>query len=166
MLQAIKNVLAVSLLPLLVSCAAAPTDEQRANANYGTFMSQGDCEKIIKGAIELTLKDPSSAQYRAISKCSRAIDHLIIVGGNAYVAAYRVDLQVNAKNSFGGYVGFTPYAAVMRNGEILQLVSGRCSYVHFRPNRYCDGAYEALTDVYALSASQLTAASNDSGFIK
>jgi len=166
MLQTIKNVLAISLFTLLVSCAAAPTDEQRANANYGTPMSQGDCEKIIKGAIALTLKDPSSAQYRAISQCSRAIDHLIIYGGDAYVAAYRIDLQVNAKNSFGGYVGFTPYAAVMRNGEILELVSGRCSYVHFRPYRYCDGAYEALTEVYAISASQLKATSKDSGFIK
>jgi hypothetical protein len=166
MLSKIKQLVAISLPALLVACAAAPTDEQRANANYGTPMSQGDCETLIKSSIELTLKDPSSAQYRSISQCSRAIDHLIIVGGNAYVAAYRVDLQVNAKNSFGGYVGFTPYAAVMRNGEILQLVSGKCSYVHFRPNRYCDGAYEALTEVYALSASQLKATSKDSGFIK
>lgn len=163
MLSKIKQLVAISLPALLVACAAAPTDEQRANANYGTPMSQGDCETLIKSAIELTLKDPSSAQYRAVSQCRRAIDLIITRGGNAYVAAYRIDLQVNARNSFGGYVGFTPYAAVMRNGEILQLVSGKCSYSHFRPRVYCEG-YEPITEVYDVTPSKLNSVSVDSGF--
>lgn len=163
MFSNLRLAVSISFFVLLVACAAAPTNEQRANANFGTPMSQGDCERLIKSAIELTLKDPSSAQYRAISQCRRAIDLIIVRGGNEYVAAYRIDVQVNARNSFGAYVGFTPYAAVMRNGEILQLVSGKCSYSHFRPSIYCDG-YEPLTEVFDVAPSKLTAVSIDSGF--
>lgn len=54
------------------------------------LLEKWDAEKAVTGK----LRDPSSAQFRN----ARIVDDQVICG------------EVNAKNAFGGYVGFEPYA--------------------------------------------------------
>ncbi len=65
-----------------------------------------DKEKdVIRNAVGAGLKDPGSAQY----------EFLPFVGQKVYCG------RVNAKNSYGGYVGFVPFSTdlTVRDGEIV-----------------------------------------------
>ena len=73
---------AVALAGLLAACAG---NEQSASF-----------EKA-KAGIASQLKDPSSAQFRGM-KARRTDKGAVVVCG-----------EVNAKNGFGGYIGFTPF---------------------------------------------------------
>lgn len=65
------------------------------------FLANGTEEQAITRAqavVAATLKDPGSAQFRNM----RLVDYLdgrVVCG------------EVNGKNSYGGYVGFTPFVA-------------------------------------------------------
>lgn len=72
---------------------------------FGALISGCGDKKVAeaKSAIEVILKDPSSAQYRNL----RVYSEGVVCG------------EVNAKNSMGGYAGFTPF---IYNGEELSGV--------------------------------------------
>ena len=50
-----------------------------------------------------TLRDPASAQWRNRTKWLAADENVVVVCG-----------EVNARNAFGGYVGYTPFYSVWR----------------------------------------------------
>jgi hypothetical protein len=56
-----------------------------------------------KNAIAYTMKDPESVRWRQAK---------VAPNGN-------VCIEVNAKNSYGGYVGFEPYFYNARTGDVL-----------------------------------------------
>ena len=58
---------------------------------------------LVKKSIESELSDPSSVLYKDVNEFPEGI----VCG------------QVNAKNKFGGYIGFTPF--VFRDGQQLNL---------------------------------------------
>ena len=62
-------------------------------------------EAAERAAILQTLKDPDSARFR-FEKPTRGVSHSL---GEPVLAWYS-QVYVNAKNSFGGYVGERPYA--------------------------------------------------------
>lgn len=57
-----------------------------------------------RAAVADEMKDPASAQFR------EGRSYILSNGDRAYCG------EINAKNSYGGYNGFTPYWLRMRNG--------------------------------------------------
>lgn len=68
--------------------------------------------RAVADAVRETLKDPDSANFKWLAVPATEIE--TDVGGVFYCGL------VNAKNSYGGYVGFQPYAAMLirtKSGE-------------------------------------------------
>lgn len=112
----------VSVAVLLGGCASGPaqkmfyqpTTEELAVADYGTYPA--NYQDIIKNFMQGRLKDPESARYRFKEPrkgytAARKRDDVIYV--------YRVDAYINAKNSYGGYIGEHNYVFDIRNGKIV-----------------------------------------------
>ena len=123
-----KSVLLLILVMVLAmfaaGCAKAPTPEEFAKANYGSY--PGDYQEVIKRYMNAILKDPSSARYDFYKGPSRAWNrHSILIGGDGSIKfGYAVCVGVNAKNSFGGYTGMKRHYLMLRNGSVITHVGG------------------------------------------
>lgn len=73
-------------------------------------------EESIKAHMETMLKDPESARYRFGQPRKGYANRGMAYGGQVLFVGYVVPVQVNAKNSFGGYTGFKPYQALVYGG--------------------------------------------------
>ena len=101
----------------LVSCASLPTPEQAATANYGSYPN--NYEDIVKDYFASTLKDPDSVKYQFISTPKQ------FWLGNRFEGAifgYLVCATLNAKNSYGGYVGYETDGLLIRNGSVIKYI--------------------------------------------
>jgi len=109
------------LVGLLVGCASGPpTAEELAAADYGTPVSQEDAEAAANAWLEGHLKDPLSAQKRWKPVYQGWLREAPIHGGS-FRFGYRLDGEINARNSFGGYTGFKPYTFMFHNGTIVSI---------------------------------------------
>ena len=81
-------------------------------------------EETIKRHFENTLKDPESARYKFGKPIKAYANNGIVYGGNIAWWGYMVDVEVNAKNSFGGYVGFKPYMVFFTGNSIHRVYEG------------------------------------------
>lgn len=89
----------------LVGCAAntaavpdlMPAPAATPAGDY--VLSEGDL-KAVQTAVANTMKDPLSSQFRGVRGIQR--DGKVTVCG-----------EVNAKNGYGGYVGFSPFMAFL-----------------------------------------------------
>ncbi len=93
----------------LAGCAQ-PSAEELSNLDYGFFPD--DYESVTKSYLEATLKDPASVIYREISHPKQAWIKSI---GSPMTAGYLVCYTYNAKNSYGGYVGFHRDAILIKD---------------------------------------------------
>ena len=99
------------------SCTSMPSPEQASQADYGSYPS--NYESIVKIYYNVTLKDPDSAKFGSIST---PIQYYL---GNRFSGAkygYLVCSSVNAKNSYGAYVGYKTTALLIRNGEMIKII--------------------------------------------
>jgi hypothetical protein len=87
--------LAVGFLLLMAGCATAPTQQELAEADYGSYPS--DYEQIIKNYMFTVLKDPESARYQFLNAPKTAWSS----GFGEKKFGYVVCAYINAKNSFG-----------------------------------------------------------------
>ncbi len=101
----------------LSGCITRPTAGELANADYGTLMTETDCQNLVKSTMRSYLKDPESAQYE-FGSCRQAWSGSLM--GKPPVFGYRIDVSINGRNSFGGYTGYTQYQFYMRNGSVLK----------------------------------------------
>jgi hypothetical protein len=104
-------------LALLAGCASLPNSQQAAAADYGAFPSE--YEQIVKSYYDNTLKDPGSAQYRSVTAPQK------YWLGDRFTGAqygYLVCATLNAKNSYGAYIGFQTDALLIRNGVVIQYI--------------------------------------------
>lgn len=85
----------------LVDSYAASVSEYLAKNSKKSAVEQA------KKALAETLKDPSSAQFRNV-RLTPYKDGNVICG------------EVNAKNSYGGYVGFKSFVAGVKGGQLAQ----------------------------------------------
>lgn len=88
-------------------------------------------EASIKSYLETRLKDPFSAHYRHLSAPEKHIENvqvvtqsptLVNVNGRMRVTrkhCWRVTVEVNAKNSYGAYSGWTTYTFLFRGEDIM-----------------------------------------------
>lgn len=102
---------------LLEGCAPVPTQQEINSADYGYPISQDDAASQAKGAFGLYLKDPESARY-SFGSVYKGYFVGSAFEGRKLQAGYLLDVTVNAKNSYGGYVGPKPYKFLFRNGKI------------------------------------------------
>ncbi len=105
----------------LAGCAGGPpTAEQIAAADYGSPISQADAQAKATSYLKTTLKDPSSAQIDWDKVDKGWMRDAAIQGGQLYYG-YKLDANVNAKNSFGGYVGYRKYMFLFQNGNLAHV---------------------------------------------
>ena len=91
-----KIIKLISLFALAISLTACGKSEAELAKE-----AEAAVVAVFTAEVKETLKDPESAQFQNIS----------VSGSNVYA-------ELNAKNSYGGYVGFKP--VVKYNGEIVK----------------------------------------------
>lgn len=105
---------------VLIGCASTPSPETLANAYFGSPPESDEfAQSTMAQYIEQSLKDPESAQYRNFRSEGKGW-----YGGGVYKRhfGWRYSVEVNAKNSFGGYVGFRQYLAVFQDNTLTYLL--------------------------------------------
>ena len=76
-------------------------------------------KKIVEDAIRNELKDPESARFSDMTHPKKEV---MVEQGN-FVYGYSLCVNVNAKNSYGGYVGKQLYWVFMRNNNVLRITN-------------------------------------------
>jgi hypothetical protein len=113
------SIVAFSLIAtgLLAGCATAPDPGEIASVSSEPAPDRAAGIAMIEAAVRETLKDPDSAQF--------SWPHGFVQGwyqppfGKKYYGWITCG-TVNARNSFGGYVGRTPVIGVIRGGTVIE----------------------------------------------
>lgn len=116
--------LVVLVVAALGGCATAvhPTMEQLSSADYG------ECPAHYMDAIhayfDSTLKDPASVQYRDITVPEKGYiqSRTALESTGQVTYGWLVNATINAKNSYGGYVGFRTYEFLFRGEQIVDTL--------------------------------------------
>lgn len=132
----IRNAMAPMMMAatLLTGCAQGPTQSELANANYGSEISQEDCERIAQETISARLKDSESAKFR-FKTCDKGWMPSAPMFGMPVQYGYMQVGEVNGKNSFGGYVGFKEFYVLIRSGSPIRAAidDGTGMFIPWRP---------------------------------
>jgi hypothetical protein len=100
----------------LAACVA-PQGANAPRTEPGTPITLSTVQvKTVQAGVQNRLKDPESARFEPKVLAARK--------SNGDIAACRM---VNAKNSYGGYVGMSPFIATLRDGKVIDsaTASGR-----------------------------------------
>jgi len=100
--------------------AKQPTSAELAKADYGSPVSQDEAQKQVVAWMTLHLKDADSAKYQWGEVQKDFVKDAPIIGGAIYTG-YVLRALVNAKNGYGGYVGFETYTFLFRDGRIARV---------------------------------------------
>lgn len=92
--------------------ACAPTQQELANADYGLYPK--NYEQIIKNNLNSTLKDPDSAKIDFLGDPQKFY-HFRKYG-------YATCINLNAKNSYGGYSGYEKVYFFIRDNVVLHVI--------------------------------------------
>jgi hypothetical protein len=113
-----KAILAVMLMLALGACALPPVDPaQLSGAQYGEYPA--NYKEAVQSYFYSLLKDPYSAQYRYLGEPTQGYTRAApIAGGKPNAFGYVVTVGVNAKNSYGGYVGEKIHRLILQNGQV------------------------------------------------
>lgn len=131
-----RNWVVVAMLGLITGPALAakkPTPEQIAAADYGRDMTQEEVEDLARAKMQTFLKDPDSAQW----KCE-PIKKGWIVHNNGFrkdttMYGWQVNCMINAKNSYGGYVGYREHKFYARDGALIGVLEANKSGTDYIP---------------------------------
>ncbi|RED06993.1 membrane lipoprotein lipid attachment site-containing protein [Ectopseudomonas oleovorans] len=126
-----RYVLAIFMALTLSGCAHKPTQQEIDSADYGYSINQSDAQKQVQSFFSVYLKDPESARF-AFSDVYKGYFVGSAFEGRKLSAGYLMDFRVNAKNSFGGYVGAKPYKALFHNGRLQGIWEIRNGNLHVR----------------------------------
>ena len=74
-------------------------------------------KSLVESAIRDDLKDPDSAKFYDFTSPRKEV----MVEKGSFVYGYSTCVYVNAKNSYGGYVGKQLYWAFIRNNQVLRV---------------------------------------------
>lgn len=81
-------------------------------------------KSLVENAIRNQLKDPDSARFSDMTPPRKEV----MVENKEFVYGYATCVNVNAKNSYGGYVGKQLYWVFMRNNEVLRIKNTNDAY--------------------------------------
>lgn len=116
-----RRALLASTVALLTACASS-FEQLPPQASLGD--PPIGFENAIKRHFESTLKDPESARYKFGRPIKAYANNGLIAGGKVAWKGYMVDVEVNAKNSYGGYVGYKPYMFFFTANTIYRVYEG------------------------------------------
>jgi len=109
----------------LTGCAAGFQKLDPSTVNWGERPTPAQVESAVKRHFEFALKDAESARYQISTPYRGYANEGALAGGGIRWAGYLVDVQVNAKNSFGGYTGYKPYQVLLtRDMNVYRAVEG------------------------------------------
>ena len=118
-----NSAIVLALASVLCGCAtntlSTKDQEYLVATGYGAYPE--NYQQIIKDYCSQFLKDPYSAQYTFSIPSADYVRKGLIFGGAIEAAGWRVNVGLNAKNSFGGYVGETQYAFFIRDGKVIRV---------------------------------------------
>lgn len=98
-------------------CSFAPKPEVAAAADYGRPASAPEMQRWADTHLSRALKDPESRRVEWGRSGKAWVWTGVVRGGLKY--GYGLEALVNAKNSFGGYVGSRPYFFLFRDGVLI-----------------------------------------------
>ncbi|CAI1532463.1 Uncharacterised protein [Serratia grimesii] len=81
-------------------------------------------KKNVENAIREQLKDPESAKFSGMTNPRKEV----MVENGDFVYGYSTCVYVNAKNSYGGYVGKQLYWAFLRDNQVLRVKNTNDSF--------------------------------------
>jgi len=114
-----KFILSLAILCMFGGCATVSKDEA-ATANFGPFPDR--YQDGVKAMMSPRLKDPYSAVYNfGIPRKGVARDGLIFGCKKHY--GWIIPVGINAKNSFGGYVGEQQYYFMVSEGRAMDITN-------------------------------------------
>jgi len=123
----------LALTLALAGCATYETPHLTP-ADWGPAPSAASYEPAIKTYFEDLLKDPDSARFR-FGPPLRAYQQYGALSGQAGKVkwvGYILQVNVNAKNSFGGYTGYKRYDVLLNNtGSVHAITPGPAPGVNF-----------------------------------
>jgi hypothetical protein len=128
------------VLITISACAGVPTQNEVTNADYGSSMLQSDAESLATKFLRSYLKDPNSAQIDFNRINTGWIRDGLIRGGKVHYG-YVLGANVNAKNSYGAYVGYKPYKFLFYNGQLISVYGQKEITVGSQSDSYMDKIY-------------------------
>jgi hypothetical protein len=90
----------------LSGCASQQWTPPPAPAPSKPYSLTASDIKTIEGSVAYRMKDPSSTQFRNVVAVQKADGSVAVCG------------EVNSKNSFGAYNGFSPFSGYLKNGRL------------------------------------------------
>lgn len=125
-----KRLLTLAVLALCLAGCSTPTADELRNADYGSYPY--DYESIIRSHMRGVLKDPESARYEFLNSPK--------IGWNGFGEkqfGHVVCVNINAKNSYGGYVGNRLSYFMIRNGRVVRTLHSDGSAMDGLPMGAC-----------------------------
>lgn len=127
-----RTILAAVAAAVVLSGCAVATPEDLAKADYGPYPT--NYEAVVRSYMNRTLKDPESARYEFLNSPKQSWNG---IGGLKF--GYSVCVNINAKNSYGGYVGTRMSYFMIKDGRVIDsshgdgkygdaMVEGRCKH--------------------------------------
>lgn len=108
-----NGLLAMAAAVLIAACA--PSARELRDAAYGPRPSDEEAQRIVRAYFDARLKDPYSARW--------AFTFPLIRGGWYFLAGRDFGWvqcgTINAKNSYGGYIGRKHFFAVINRGRVV-----------------------------------------------
>ena len=110
--------LAVPGVVILMACAPPSMTAEQKSDQCGQRPDMDDAERAVQRWVQNSgLKDPFSAQTQNIRIGGMGGIQNGILNGGEWRFGWIVSFQVNAKNSYGAYVGWRPRYLLWNNGN-------------------------------------------------
>lgn len=106
---------------LLLSGCQSSGAFQRPEPGYDYGAPPTIDEEAIKEYIGASLKDEESARYKFDAPLKTYCNNGILNGGKVVWSGWSMPFSVNAKNSYGAYVGYKPYIARYQGDALLDV---------------------------------------------
>jgi hypothetical protein len=128
-------VAAMAVLAFGSGCATMPTLAEVAAMDFGPAPT--DPDTIVLPHLRTTLRDPNSAQVERTSGAFRMYQNVLTYS----VAGWGVCYRINARNAYGGYVGYTPYLFVIQHNRVVNALAddGQDMINGALVRNWCDG---------------------------
>lgn len=115
----------------LGAAACGPNLADIPSQDFG-YPPTGDTSAAVRAFMVPLLKDADSARYRKVGGPVKGWTREALITGGHLEVGWAECYMINAKNSFGGYVGFKSYLFLFREGQLVgfspnpQLSSWNC----------------------------------------
>mgnify|MGYP006144292413 FL=1 len=119
-----KFILAIMFIFGLTACGGF----QQLESNHDFGPQPTGYKDKITAYYAYVLKDPESAKYRFGKPYKAYTNAGLAVGGVVSWSGWAVDVQINARNSYGGYTGFESERVLFENGEVYKLPYGYAQF--------------------------------------